>query len=185
MTLLALLILAFGLAYIFPAVPSWKTAVGSNLGKAYGPAYGIVSLVLFLAVLWSFRQIEPVALYDPPDWGLHANFALSLLGFLCLGIFAFRGSWRNALKFPMAIGVSFWALGHLLANGDQRTTLLFAGLAAMSLLHAFLKSMNVAFAPSVERQGHNGLSLLAGLVLYGLATQLHAVLSGVPVITLQ
>jgi hypothetical protein len=84
----------------------------------------------------------------------------------------------------MAIGICFWALGHLIANGDTRTTVLFGGLAAAAALHAILKS-RAPFEPSDVRQGHNLMSILAGVVLYGLATQLHPVFAGVSVVTLQ
>jgi hypothetical protein len=100
-----------------------------------------------------------------------------------LGIFLFRGSWRNVLKVPMAIGIVLWATGHLLANGDGRTTLLFAGLAGLAIVQAVLR-LQLPYSPSDERQGHNGLSLLAGLALFGLATQVHVVLAGVPLIIL-
>jgi uncharacterized membrane protein len=174
----------FGVIHLNPAVPAWKAHAVQTFGRAYGALYGILSLALLFAVMWAFHRVGAAPLYAAPDWGRHGNFALSLIGFLFIGIFLFRGSWRNRVKYPMAIGISLWALGHLLANGDQRSTLLFVGLAGFSVLHAVLKS-RVPFAPTVERDGHNLLSLLGGVALYGLAAQLHVVFAGVPVITLQ
>lgn len=185
MILLVSLLIVFGVVHIVPALPGVKSGLSTNLGKAYGPVYGLATLLLLFAVFWSFHRVAPETMYDPPVWGRHANFALTLLGFLCLGVFLFRGSWRNSLKYPMAIGVSLWAVGHLLANGDDRTTLLFSGLAGFGLLHALLKSRNGPFTPAVEREGHNLLSLMAGAALYGLAAQLHVVIAGVPLVTLQ
>ena len=185
MVLLAALIFVFGILHLNPAIPGWKAHAVKTFGKAYGAVYGILNLVLLFAVFWAFHRVAPITIYDPPDWGRHANFAFSLLGFLFMGIFLFRGSWRNRLKYPMAIGICFWALGHLFANGDDRTTLLFAGLAAFGVLHALIKPRNGPFAPTVEREGHNLLSLMAGLALYGLAAQLHVVIAGVPLVTLQ
>jgi hypothetical protein len=85
----------------------------------------------------------------------------------------------------MAIGIGFWAFGHLLANGDQRTTLLFGGLAAIAALFAFLKHQSGLYVPSEVRQGHNLISVLGGIALYGIAAQLHYVIAGVPLVTLQ
>jgi uncharacterized membrane protein len=184
MALLAALLFLFGIIHVNPAMPAWKAHAQHTFGKAYGPVYGILSLVLFAALIWAFRQVDPVPLYTSPRLGLYINFALSLVGFIFIGIFLFRGSWRNSVKYPMAIGISFWACGHLIANGDQRTTLLFTGLAAAAILHAILKSRS-PFEPSVVRQGHNLLSVLGGVALYGLATQLHMVIAGVHVVTLR
>jgi uncharacterized membrane protein len=184
MLLLAALIFLFGIIHINPAIPAWKAHAVQTFGKAYGAVYGVMSLLLLGALLWAFRVAEPHELYTPPAWGWHANFALTLLGFVFIGIFLFRGSWRNSLKYPMAIGVSLWALGHILANGQSRTVLLFAGLAAFAVLHAVLKSRQ-PLVPSDERQGHNLLSVLGGIVLYGIAAQLHHVIAGVGLVTLR
>lgn len=185
MALLASLLFLFGIIHINPAMPAWKAHAVSTFGKAYGPVYGIFTLVLFAAVIWAFRQADFIPVYEPPSWGRHANFGFTLLAFLCVGIFAFRGSWRNSLKYPMAIGVTLWAFGHLLANGDQRSVLMFGGLAAIAILFAVLKNANGMFVPSEVRQGHNLISVLGGIALYGIAAQLHTVIAGVPLVTLQ
>jgi uncharacterized membrane protein len=183
MSLLLGFLFLFGVIHINPAVPAWKAHAVQTFGRGYGAIYGILSLFLLAGVMWAFQKTEPVTLYDVPDWGRTANFALSLVGFAFIGIFLFRGSWRNKIKYPMAIGVCLWALGHLFANGDQRTALLFVGLAGFAVLHAVLKS-RTPHLPSEERSGHNLLSVLGGVALYGLAAQLHTVIAGVPVIVL-
>ena len=113
-------------------------------------------------------------------------FTLSLLGFLCVGIF----SVPRLVAQQTEVSLWRWASasgpwGTCWANGDDRTTLLFAGLTGFAVLHAVLKSRSGPFVPSVEREGHNLLSLMAGLALYGLAAQLHVVIAGVPLVTLQ
>jgi uncharacterized membrane protein len=185
MTLLASLLFLFGIIHINPAMPAWKAHAVKTFGKAYGPIYGILTLLLFAAAIWAFRQAEPGYIYEAPSWGRYANFGMTLLGFLCIGIFAFRGSWRNKLKYPMAIGVSLWAVGHLMANGDQRSFLFFGGLGFIAILFAVLKNDNVPFVPSEVREGHNPMSLLGGVALYGIAAQLHYAVAGVPLVTLQ
>ena len=184
MFLLLVFLILFGVLHVLPALPALKARVAGPLGKAYGPAYGIASLLLLVECIWSFRQISPEALYDVPAWGRHGNFALSLIGFVFLGIFLFRGSWRNVIRHPMALGVGFWATGHLLANGDKGTTLLFGGFLVIAIIHALLRQTQASIAPSPVREGHNLLSILAGVALYGLAIQVHHLIAGVPVIQL-
>ena len=111
MVLLAALIFVFGILHLNAAIPNWKAHAVKTFGKAHGAVYGISNLVLLFAVFWAFHRVAPTTLYDPPDWGRHANFAFSLLGFLFIGIFLFRGSWRNRLKYPMAIGISLVGAG--------------------------------------------------------------------------
>lgn len=184
MAMLAILLFAFGLVHVVPSLPGVKSRLLAMFGKTYGAAYGIVSTLLLVGIIWSFRVADATPLYDPPDWGRFANFGLSLLGFICFGIFLFRGSWRNVLRYPMAIGVVLWATGHLLANGDDRTTLLFAGLAGFAVLHAVFKASAGPFVPSDERAGHNLLSVLGGIAIYGVMTQLHYAVTGMPLVQL-
>ena len=176
-------VLLFGLLHLVPAIPAVKADAVGRLGKAYGPVYGIASLILLVFAFWAFRHAEVSFLYDVPTWGRYANFALSLLGFVCLGIFLFRGSWRQALRFPMGLAVVLWATGHLLANGDVRTTILFGGLAFFAVMHVVL-ALRQNPAVAEVRRGHNLMSVLAGLALYGVAAQLHQVIAGVPLVQL-
>lgn len=184
MIILVLLLAGFAAVHVIPAIPRAKAAAQQSLGKGYGAAYGLASLVLLGLCVWAFRQADPGFVYDPPVWGRHANFLLSLVAFLFIGIFLARGSWRNRVRYPMAIAVVFWAAGHLLANGEARSVIFVAGLAGAALLHAFLASRLTERMPSEERGGHNLLSILFGLALYGVMAQLHGVLIGMPVINL-
>jgi uncharacterized membrane protein len=184
MAILVATLLLFGAIHILPALPAAKAALKLQLGKIYGPVYGIASLLALVLIIFAFRGADQPELYDPPSWGRHANFALTLLAFICIGIFVFRGSWRNVLKYPMAIAVLLWGIGHLLANGDAATVTLVSGLMIAALVHFVLLKANVSYVPTDERGGHNLMSVLAGIALYGVMTQLHGVIIGMPVLTL-
>ncbi len=184
MVLLAIALVLFGVIHILPALPAAKAALNAQLGAAYGPAYGLASLVALILIIVAFRGADRSEFYDPPAWGRHANFALTLLAFICIGIFIFRGSWRNRLKYPMAIAVGLWGVGHLMANGDVATVTLASVLMIAALVHLVLLWSNLPYVPTDERGGHNMLSVLAGVALYGVMAQLHGVIIGMPVLTL-
>jgi uncharacterized membrane protein len=182
MSLLVLALIAFAAVHLVAAIPRAKAYWRGQLGRAYGPVYGLASLVLLVACVAAFRQAEVTQLYTPPSWGRHANFGLTFIAFLLLGIFLFRGTWRKRLRFPMALATAFWAAGHVLANGDGRSVVFFAGFVSVAFVHAFLSSRLQAPAPEDTRKGHNVLSLLFGIALYGVMAQLHVALVGVPVV---
>ena len=185
MTLLAFGVLATALMHLVAAVPPAKAALKARLGdKAYGPVFGIASLVGIAIIVIGWRMSPFVPVYDPPEWGRHANFLLTLIGFICLGIFIFRGNLRQKLRFPMAWAAIFWATGHLLANGDLASIILFGGFLAYALAHIAIGTAN-GVRPSPEvRQGHDLVSVLIGIALYGIMAQLHGALIGVPVFEL-
>ncbi len=86
MIVLALGVLATSLLHLVAAVPSLKARLKQSVGeKAYGPVFGIASLIGLVIVVLGWRMAEFVPVYDAPEWGRHANFALTLVGFICLG----------------------------------------------------------------------------------------------------
>ena len=182
MILLAFGVILFSVLHLVPAAPSVKAAVIEQVGaKAYGPVFGVVSIVALALIVFGWRMSAFVPVYEPASWGRYANYGLTLVAFLCLGIFLFRGSLRQTLRFPMGLAVLFWGTGHLLANGDLAGLILFGGLMTYAAFHIVL-GLAQGIRPTPEvRGGHDLLSLLAGVALYGVMTQLHPVLTGVPI----
>lgn len=185
-----MILLAFGIAlftalHITAVAPSLKAALKARVGdRAYGMVYGFLSLASLIIIVAGWRWSDFVYLYDPPELGRYINYGFTLLAFFCLGIFLFRGSWRQVLRFPMALAVMLWGTGHLFANGDLASLILFGGfIVSGALMFAVGLANGVRPSPDV-RGGHNGLSLLAGLALYALMTQLHETLIGVPIFSL-
>lgn len=185
MYLLAFGVLFLAAQHLVAAVPPLKARLKAMVGeKAYGPVFGLASLAGLAVIVLGWRSAGFVPVYDPPEWGRHANFGLTLLAFICFGIFLFRGSWRQKLRFPMAFAVILWAAGHLLANGDLRSVILFGGLLAYAVLHIMIGAANGVRPTPLVREGHNLLAVLAGVALYGVMAQLHGALIGVPVVQL-
>jgi uncharacterized membrane protein len=182
MILLAFGVLFTALLHLVAAIPSLKSRLKAAVGeRAYGPVFGIASLVGIVIIVFGWRASDFVPVYDPPEWGRHANFLFTLVAFVCLGIFIFRGSLRQKLRFPMAFAAILWATGHLLANGDLASLILFGGFLAYALAHLAIGIAN-GVRPSPEvRAGHDLLSVLIGIALYGVMAQLHGALIGVPV----
>lgn len=167
------------------AVPGLKNYVKVQTGERwYGPIFGIASIIALAVIVLGWRSSEFVAIYDPQPWGWYVNYLLTFIAFLCLGIFLFRGSLRQKLRFPMGVATIFWATGHLFANGDLASLILFGGLLLGSLAHIIVATSNGIHPTREVRIGHDGLSLIFGAALYGIMTQLHPALIGVPIFIL-
>jgi uncharacterized membrane protein len=185
MILLGLGVLLTALMHLVAAVPAMKARLKARVGeKAYGPVFGIASLIGIVIIVLGWRASDFVPVYDPPEWGRYANYLLTLIAFVCLGIFIFRGSLRQKLRFPMALAAIFWAVGHLLANGDLASLILFGGFLAYALAHIAIGTANGVKPSADVRGGHDLVSILIGIALYGVMVQLHGALIGVPVFAL-
>ncbi len=178
-------VLMFAVLHGVAAVPRYKSNVKSRTGERwYGPVFGLASLFAIAVIVLGWRSSNFAAVYEPRYWGWHVNYGLTFIGFLCLGVFLFRGSYRQRLRFPMGLAIIFWAAGHLFANGDLASLILFGGLLLVSLVHVAVALAN-GIRPTPEvRMGHDGLSLIFGAALYGIMTQLHSSLIGVPIFAL-
>ena len=183
MALLAIAVIAFALIHLIAAVPPVKARVQQALGRSYGLAFGIAATVALVLIVVGWQVAGDVAVYEPPMRARQATVGLLLLAFLSLAVFLFRGRLRQHLRFPLAIAVMLWGAGHLFANGDLASLILFGGLFAYGAAHL---GLGVAYGvrPSPEvRSGHDVLSLIAGVALYVAMVQLHPVLIGVPVVS--
>ncbi len=185
MIFLSVGVLLFVMVHGVAAVPKLKSKLKTRYGeKAYGPAFGIASVLALAVIVLGWRSSEGIVVYEPTAWGWYVSLLLTFAGFLSLGIFLFRGGFRQRLRFPMAVATIFWAAGHLFANGDLRGVILFGGLLLGSIAHIVVANAN-GVRPSPEvRMGHDGLSLIFGAALYGIMTQLHPALIGVPIFVL-
>lgn len=185
MVLLAFAVAAFAAIHLVPAMPPLKARMTERAGPLYGPAFGIVSLLALVLIVVGWRLSAFVPVYEPPTGGRYVAFVLVLLGFIGLGAFICRGRLRQWLRFPLALGTVAWAAGHLFANGDLASLILFGGLGAYGIAHLAL-GLAYGVRPSPDiRPGHDLLSVLVGMALFAVMAQLHQTLIGVPVVLLQ
>ncbi len=114
----------------------------------------------------------------------YIHFVLSSIGFIFVGVFLCRGSWRNSVRHPLALGFSFIALAHIYGPHGTIGTIGYGVLVALFSWQFWRGYSHPNFVPSEVREGHNVLSVLGGAALFALTVQLHSVLFGVPVFQL-
>jgi len=185
MVLLFLAVFLFAVVHLVPALPNIKTRLQNKLGPAYGPVFGLAATITLIAIIVarSFSEFEPV--YEPVKMARYINISLSFVAFLFLGIFFFRGKLRQFFRFPFAIAIIFWATGHLAANGDLASIILFGGLLVYAIIFIILSLINKVFPTLVVRDGHDVLSLIIGFSAYVVMVQLHEIIIGVPVMRIE
>ena len=185
MSILVIGILLFALLHGVTAIPRYKSYIKSRTGERWdGPGFGLASVLVIAVIVLGWRSSIDATVYEPPAWGWYVNYVLTFIGFLFLGVFLFRGNYRQRLRFPMGLAVVFWAVGHLFSNGDLASLILFGGLLCVSIALMTLAMANGIHPSPDVRIGHDGLSLIFGAALYGIMTQLHPALIGVPNIAL-
>ena len=186
--LLAGLVLFFG-PHLFSAFRS--RAPGSDLRTkmGYGPYMGLYSLLTiagFVLIIYGYGAMRPSAvIWVPPVWLKHVNMLFQLLALpIIVAAYMPAGHIKKTLKHPMLVAVKLWALGHLLANGELNSIILFGSFLAYGVIDRI----------AVKKRGDNGppadlkpnvmgdvLSVVVGLGVYAaIAFWLHPILFGVP-----
>lgn len=181
-------VLLWSLVHLMKSVtPGLRASIQGAIGE--GPHKGLVALLLLgslALMIFGWRSTTAEFVYDPPTWGRHANMMLMFVAILLLGAAQGASRIRQWIRHPMLTGVLIWAVGHLLANGDNKSLILFGGLGLWGLISIITVSRNegVWVKPAkIATAGRELLSLAIVVILYALLFWAHPYLSGIPLIT--
>ncbi len=107
--------------------------IASNGPLAWKGIYALVSIVGFVLIIYGYGQarMSPTWLWISPVWTRHLAALLTIPAFILIVATYIPGSSIKArVGHPMLLGVKFWALAHLIANGSLADLLLFGGFLA-------------------------------------------------------
>ena len=182
------LVIFFG-AHLFSAFRSREPGKDLKVKLGRGPYMGLYSLVSiagFVLIVWGFGAARPAPiLYQPPVWMAHLNLVLMLPAMILLAAaYAPTGRIRKAVKHPMLAAVKIWALGHLLANGELNSVLLFGSFLAYGVIDriALKKRGDTGPGPDapVSAMGDLGAVVIGTAAYAVLLFWLHPIAFGVP-----
>ncbi len=180
-------VLLWSIMHLMKSVtPGVRTSIQGAIGE--GPHKGLVALLLLTSLglmIFGWRSTPAEFVYDPPVWGRHLNMALMFAAILLLGAAQGSSRIRQWIRHPMLTGVLVWAVGHLFANGDNKSLVLFGGLGLWALISIITVSRNegVWVKPAkVASAGRELLSLVIVAILYVILVFIHPWIAGVPVI---
>ena len=171
------LVLFLGIHSVSIVAPGWRDSQVAKRGE--GPwkgVYSVVSLAGFALLIYGYglaRQ-APVVIYSPPVAMRHLALLLMLPVFPLLVAVYMPGRIKTAAKHPMLLAVKFWALAHLLANGNLADVMLFGGFLAWAVADRIsLKRRPARAVPGAGVSPYNdwivvvvGLGLYAATVLF-------------------
>ncbi len=185
MAILATGLAVFFAAHVIPIAPSLRDAATKPLGV--GGRKILVSLLSaagFALIIWGKAEAPFVAVFDPPAWGRMATHAVMPLAFVFLvAAYAPANRIRAGVRHPMLLAVVLWAAGHLAANGDLASLLLFGGFATYALVDLGAAARRPAARPKVGSWIADAGVVVIGLVIYVAVLHAHPILFGVRALT--
>lgn len=180
------LVLFLGIHSVSIVAPDWRDARSAAIGEgAWKGLYSIVSLAGFVLLIYGYglaRQ-APVVLYTPPAAMRHVAMLLMLPVFPLLLAAYLPGRLKRAARHPMLLAVKFWALAHLLVNGNLADVLLFGGFLLWAAADRVSMKRRVQRpVPGLPASPMNDvIAIVGGLAIYALFVfWAHAALIGIP-----
>jgi uncharacterized membrane protein len=175
-------ILLWSAVHLAPALaPGARQALGIRLWKALF-ALAIVASLVLIVIGW--RNTLPQVIYQPPPWGRWAAIGLMIGSVYLFGAARRPAMIKRVLRHPQLTGMVVWSAAHLLANGDQRSLVLFGGLGLWAIVEMFaINRRDGAWIrpepPPLSRELVGSVSTLA---VFGLLLWAHPWFAGVAVV---
>jgi len=179
---LTLGVLLWSFTHFIPAAftGSRKSLVARLGENAYKGLFTLLMALAIYLVISGWKATLPEFLYVPPAWGRHVTAPLMLLAFVLLFAPYPANNIKRALRHPQLTAVMCWGVGHLLANGEGRSVVLFGGLAAWAFVEIILLNRRDGAwqRPAGAPWKNDVILAIAGLVAYAAVAAAHQWLFG-------
>ena len=184
-TLIAGLLVFFGLHSISIVAPGWRDVMVQRLGEgAWKGLYSVLSAagLTLMIVGFAHARAHAAVLYVPPAALRYLTFLLMLPVFPLLLAAYLPGRIQSRTRHPMLAAIKLWATAHLLAIGALPDVLLFGTFlvwAVFDRISVKRRPRTLRRSPSPMRYG-DLVAVVIGLGLYVLfVLKLHALIIGV------
>lgn len=183
MGLLAAGVILWSITHLFPAIaPAVRDRCIARLGRQ--PYRGLFSLVIvtsLVLIVVGWQRTALAAVYVPPLVGSLVVPVLVFIAFFLLAASHAPGNTKRWLRHPMLTGTVVWAAAHLLANGDNRSVVLFGGIGLWAIVSIVLinRRDGARETPGPVPISRDLMTLVAAAVVYALIAYIHPWLFGV------
>jgi uncharacterized membrane protein len=145
------------------------------LGKWGRPAVAACLLVSIGLMIFGYREVEDLPLYDLPFEAWYINNLLMLAALFLMDAGRVNGVVRARIRHPMLVGVVLWSVAHLLVNGALAPVVLFGGIGLWALLQMALINRAVGpwEAPAVGSLVNDGKIAGIAVILYAAIVGIH------------
>jgi len=183
MTFLIIGVALFCGIHLLPAASNLRQALIAPLGEnGYKGLFSVIALAGIVFMVIGYPRVELNQIYTPPLWGRTATAVLMLPSLILFAAANMPGNVKRLTRHPMLWGLVLWATGHLLANGDMASVILFGGFVTYGLLAmAFANLRGVAKQTDKYPLAKDIMIIAAGTIVYVVLVFAHPYLFGVAV----
>lgn len=114
-----------------------RAALIAKLGTfGFKGLFAVVAILGLTLTVLGWQQAGPgTPFYVAPGWLYHLTYLLVWVAFvLAVSAYLPAGKIAGGTKHPLLAAIKFWALAHLLVNGDARSLILFLSVLAWAVI---------------------------------------------------
>ena len=127
-------IIIFFAVHLIPGFAGIRQALVARLGdKPYRGLFTLLSFIGLALIIWGKASAEAVFVYVTPFWVFKLMPPLMVVAFILMAASGMKSNIKRFTRHPQLWGVTLWSAGHLAANGDQASILLFGSFLLFSL----------------------------------------------------
>lgn len=183
MTLLIVGVIVFvGLHLIPYFATGLRTGLVAKIGiGGYRGLFAVAVLASMAGIILGWRGTLPEMAFNPPSWGFHVTPLFVLVGFILFFASQAPTNIKRFVRHPQMTGILLWSVGHLTANGEDRSVILFGGFALWSVLAIWGANQRdkVWQKPDKQPITKDIITVVIGLAIYALAVYFHEAVIGV------
>jgi uncharacterized membrane protein len=176
----------WSIAHLMPAVsPGLRVAMVSRLGeKRYKGLFALTIVASLVLIVIGWRTIQPQPVYLPPSWGRPAAIVLMTVSVYLFGAARRPAVVKRFIRHPQLSGLVTWSVAHLLANGEQRSLVLFGALGAWAIIEmiAINRRDGAWIKPEAPPLRREVLGIAITLLVFAILVLAHPWFTGVPLV---
>lgn len=129
-------VVLWAVVHLFPSLaPQARAALITRMGEnVYKGLFSIDIVIALALIVYGWRTTEIAPWYVPPLLGSPIVSVLMLVAFFLFAAAHAPGNTKRLLNHPMLTGTAVWGVAHLLANGENRSVVLFGGMALWAVI---------------------------------------------------
>lgn len=113
-----------------PLKNKWKNLLGD---KGYQISFSLITVLSLVLIVLGWRSISPTQLYSLPEITRLIALVLMIVAFVLFAASHHRTRIKQFVRHPQLTGLIVWSFAHLLVNGDNRSVVLFGGMAIWAI----------------------------------------------------
>lgn len=184
--MLVLGLLLWSGVHLFPAMAAYKRKkLMAKIGVVpYKLVFALLIVTSVIIMVIGWRSITPTYFYILPLWVNYLTLVIVVLAFILFAAAQTKTNIKRLLRHPQLTGLIFWSIGHLLANGDSRSLLLFLGLLVWAVVQIIMTNKRDGkwVRPEKVPMLNDIITLVIAMAVFTAFLFAHPYIAGVPIV---